>query len=176
MTIKWFKGVSNLDELKQLYKKLAKTWHPDMNKQQDTTKIFVEIKEEFDKLFDKLRHTSTFNSSNNRQQSTSSDNNRQQSTENAEKFREIIDILLKYDEFNVELVGSWIWVSGNTYNNRQILKDLGFQWSKSNKKWYWTETPIVKKRQKATSWEYKVSTFGCEKLSNNRKQHAKIDK
>lgn len=36
----------------------------------------------------------------------------------------------------VELVGSWIWVSGETKKHKDQLKALGFWWSHKREKWY----------------------------------------
>lgn len=151
--MKWFKNVSNIEELKSEYKKLAKKWHPDMNST-DTTKQFVEINAEYDKLFQVLKN---------------------KKSENAEKhaetsnFKSVIDKIIQFEEINVEITGTWVWVSGNTYSIRQNLKDLGFKWSKSNKKWYWTEQELSKKRKKAQTWEYKVEKFGLETVKSAKK-------
>lgn len=153
MTV-WFKNVSNLEELKAEYKKLAKKWHPDMQKNVDSTKIFVEIVSQYDALYKILK-----NKANNSQDSTDF---KQKHSADSSIFRTIIDKLLKFDMINIEIVGSWVWVSGDTYNIRQILAQFGFQWSKGNKKWYWTETPMSKKVKKATSWQYKVEKYGCD--------------
>lgn len=36
----------------------------------------------------------------------------------------------------IELVGSWIWVSGNTYPVKEQLKEAGIFWAGKKKKWY----------------------------------------
>jgi len=37
----------------------------------------------------------------------------------------------------VELVGTWIWVSGNTFPHKEILKELGFKWASKKMMWSW---------------------------------------
>jgi len=37
----------------------------------------------------------------------------------------------------IEIVGTWIWVSGNTRPQKQALKAAGFFWSHEKKMWYW---------------------------------------
>lgn len=37
----------------------------------------------------------------------------------------------------VDLMGSWLWVSGETKKNKEELKKLGCRWSKSKGSWYW---------------------------------------
>jgi hypothetical protein len=36
----------------------------------------------------------------------------------------------------IEVCGAWLWVSGDTYPLREILKGAGFKWSKPKKMWY----------------------------------------
>jgi hypothetical protein len=36
----------------------------------------------------------------------------------------------------IEVCGAWIWVSGETKANKDILKDAGFMWSNQKEMWY----------------------------------------
>lgn len=138
---------TTIEDLKKEYKKLAKKYHPDLNKGMDTTKLFVEVNAQYEKLFARLKN---------------SDKNSYQHKESFDdsSFRSIIDILIRHSDINIEIVGSWIWVSGNTYAIRGELKDLGFKFSKSNKKWYFGE--VSGKKKKAMSWDKKVELYGVD--------------
>jgi len=47
----------------------------------------------------------------------------------------------------IEVCGCWIWVTGNTFPNRQALGAAGFSWSKRHARWYWgAVAPIGNKR------------------------------
>ena len=39
----------------------------------------------------------------------------------------------------IELKGSWIWISGNTFDNKDILKSLKFRFNRELSMWYWAE-------------------------------------
>ena len=41
-----------------------------------------------------------------------------------EKLRETLNKIIHYDGIDIELVGAWIWVSGNTYAFKKELKEL----------------------------------------------------
>jgi hypothetical protein len=146
MNINYFKGVNTIDELKKMYKKLAKQYHPDLNLDKDTTKNMVDINNEYEFLFGRLA-----NEKDTKAGHKVNDN-----------FRSIIDELLKekFAGIMVEIVGSWIWVSGNTYAVKEDIKALGFKWSKGNKKWYLGE--CTGKKKGAMSWKKKVDMFGVE--------------
>jgi hypothetical protein len=48
---------------------------------------------------------------------------------------------------NIEICGSWIWVSGNTYTYKEQLKESGYHYSRSKKMWYFASEPIDEKRK-----------------------------
>lgn len=147
MTINYFKGVQTIEELKKAYKKLAKKFHPDMNRDTDTTKAMVDINNEYEYLFARLV----------------SDKDKKAGHKVDDNFRTIIDELLKY-EIVIEIVGSWIWVSGSTFSIKEEIKSLGFRWSSSNKKWYLGQT--TGKKKGAMSWKAKVDMYGVETIKS----------
>ena len=51
----------------------------------------------------------------------------------SDKFKDIINELIKYNELTIEIIGSWLWISGNTYPLRDMIKNLGLLWSKGRK-------------------------------------------
>lgn len=147
MKTNYFKATT-LEDLKKEYKQLAKKFHPDMNKDKDTTSIFVAVRDQYEKIFAQL---------------LKSDKKSYQHKEaaNDTAFRDAIDALIKYADINIEIVGSWVWVSGNTFGIKDELKNLGFKWSKSNKKWYLGEISGPKKKR-AMAWDKKVELYGCD--------------
>ena len=121
--MKYFDNVTNLDELKKAYRRLAQIHHPDCGGDEETMKA---INNEHDELFEVLK----------KQHNTAADEYHQ-TTETAEEFREIITALLKLDGLEVELCGSWLWIGGDTKANKDALKALGCRWSSNKKLWYW---------------------------------------
>ena len=45
----------------------------------------------------------------------------------------IISQILHFENITIELVGSWIWLSGNTKEIKDKLKELGFKWASKKK-------------------------------------------
>lgn len=149
--VKYFAGVATIEELKKEYKRLAKKYHPDLNKDSDTTKIMSDINNEYEYLFEMLKDSKTEKSGHHA----------------TGDYRSVIDSLIKFD-ITVDIIGSWVWVYGNTYAIKESLKALGFKWSGSNKKWYWTEEPLAK-RKKAISYDAKIAKYGKETVKTGSK-------
>lgn len=38
-----------------------------------------------------------------------------------------------------EVVGSWLWVGGDTFAHRDALKALGLRWSPRRRLWHWCD-------------------------------------
>lgn len=57
--------------------------------------------------------------------------------ETPNEFREIIERLITLDGIQIELCGSWLWITGNTLLHKDVLKELRFRWSKSKRAWYY---------------------------------------
>ena len=113
--LKYFIGVETLEELKKKYKELAKQLHPDLGGSKEK---FQEMNNEYDKLLESLKANKKANKANNK---------------DSDKFKDIINELIKYNELTIEIIGSWLWISGNTYPLRDMIKNLGLLWSKGRK-------------------------------------------
>lgn len=124
--MKYFKDCKTLEDLKKEYKKLAMKFHPDICKDENATEIMQAINNEYDQLFIRLKdiHNSEEKNAN------------RQTTETPEVFRNIINIIITMENVKIELIGSWLWITGSTYQYKDTLKELGFQWSKPKKAWY----------------------------------------
>jgi DnaJ-class molecular chaperone len=151
--ILYFVSVSTIEELKKEYKRLAKQYHPDLNRDTDTTKIMQDINNEYEQLFEMLKDSKTD------KQGHNSHGN----------YRDVVNELVKYDSITIDIIGSWVWVYGDSYSIKDSLKSLGFRWSGSNKKWYWTEQEITKKK-KAMTYDYKKKKYGIETVQTAKKK------
>lgn len=115
--------IKELDDLKKQYFKLAKKYHPDAG---GTTIQFQELSAEYEKLLNNLLRGSSLNKE-------------QQENEIVidQTIREIINQLINIEGINVELVGKWLWISGNTYPVRSALKSAGLIFIKKNNQPFW---------------------------------------
>ena len=123
----FFDSCQNLNELKATYKKLAMKHHPDMG---GDVRTMQAINAEYDKTFAVLKELQNM-------EAEQPESRTKATTETPEEFRSVVDALFRIEGIEVELCGSWLWVSGDTYQNREALKACGCLWSRSKQRWYW---------------------------------------
>lgn len=119
----YFTNVTTLDQLKHEYRRLVMIHHPDKG---GDTATMQAINAEYEAKHEALKNA--WNAAHDEEH---------QCTEAPEEFRDIIDALLKMDGVEVELCGSWLWLSGNTYEHKDDLKALGCKWAAKKKMWSW---------------------------------------
>jgi len=136
----YFAGIDNIEDLKQLYHGLAFTFHPDMGGDLETMQI---INAEFDYFHALLKDTHK------KQDGTlwSVEKEERKTKEMPEDFREIIDRLITLADIELEVCGNWIWVTGDTKNYKDLLKELRFWFSAPKKAWYYNGQVAVKKHR-----------------------------
>ena len=123
--LKYFKTCKSVEECKKLYKKLAFKHHPDRGGDLDTMKA---INAEFDYVME----NNIFKSS---KKDTKKDTKKDYDFFSI-LFKDIISALVRLDGLEIEITGCFIWVTGNTYPQKDIIKSLGFRYSKNKKAWY----------------------------------------
>jgi len=117
------KGLTDIDSLKKSYFKLAKVYHPDAG---GTKEQFQRLQKEYEGLFKTIMSGSNLSA-----------NDIANEIELDENLRQAVDAIIGIPSLNVELIGKWIWVSGNTYPIRNELKNAGFMFAPVKKMWYY---------------------------------------
>ena len=105
--------------------KLLKINHPDNGGDTETCKA---INIEYDFLLERLPKDDSGKTAENMKQEIKID----------QALREVLNVIIRFDGLNIEIVGSWIWCDGNSYPYKETLKECGFQWSRARKKWHYT--------------------------------------
>ena len=123
---KYFKDVNTLEELRRQYKDLLKKFHPD--NADGSTEATQEINAEYDRLFKVLKDRHESKSSDNNENNAKTDfNNMKYDFSEDAKLREALQRIITFEGINIEIVGCWIWVDGNTYTYKDALKEIGFK-------------------------------------------------
>lgn len=154
---KYFNNIRTLEELRKQYKELLKQHHPDNG---GNISDMQEINAEYDKLFKDLKDRHDQNNSSDRASASNDYGNMKYDFAEDEKLRKMLNKIIYFDGIDIELVGVWIWVSGNTYAYKKELKGLGFRWASQKKMWYWHSEAFVKKSRKTLSMDEIRNYYG----------------
>lgn len=157
--MKWFNNPQTLEELKQQYKKLALKHHPDLG---GNTADMQQINSEYDILFEKLKNTHS--TAEGKTYTVS-----KETTETPEEFKNIINVLINLAGIKIELCGSWLWITGNTKEHKEVLKSLHFRWSKSKLAWYYHTEDYKKSSKKSYSLDEIRDLYGSETIKSEPK-------
>lgn len=158
MNEKYFAGVKTLEELRNKYRDLLKANHPDNGGSEEITK---EINTQYEKAFDLLKAGANLE-----------DEKTAIKWSEAEDaaIREALYKIIHLENINIEVVGCWIWVDGDTYAGRDTLKAAGYKWSKARKKWHFA--PYEKKFYKGSkkSFDQIRREYGSTTVNNEKQE------
>jgi curved DNA-binding protein CbpA len=142
----YFKDCKNIEDVKEAYRKYAKALHPDNG---GDAEEFKRMQAAYTAAFERFKYTHRKEDRNTAGDDHSANNYKEAYT--AEAFAKVIDSIIGLDGVEIEIVGSWIWLSGDTYPFREQIKAAGFFWSSKHKKWYFSgDTKKSKKHSKLT--------------------------
>lgn len=152
--MKWFKDCETIEEVKQTYKKLALQYHPDVAKQ-STHDIMAEINNEYENAASAMK---------NRHKNIDGEIYEKDTPDTAAEFRDIITVIIRFEGVKIEMCGSWLWVSGDTKQYKETLKELKFRWSSNKMAWYYHNEPYRKKSKKQMTLDEIRETFGSSEI------------
>ncbi|OYD46380.1 molecular chaperone DnaJ [Sphingobacterium cellulitidis] len=151
--MKWFNDCTGLEEVKALYKTLAKQYHPDLG---GDTQTMQEINREYAFASAKAIRGADLS---------------EEETENeirfSEEYRQAIEKIIHLDGIVIELVGYWIWVTGNTYAVRSALKEAGYMFASKKLAWYFRTGEYKVRKGGKKSLDEIRSKYGSEVLNGN---------
>lgn len=153
---------TTLEELKALYRKLAMQHHPDRGGDVETMK---QINNEHDRLFELVK---------NFHRNRDGEMYKKETVETPEQFRNTVDALIRMNmtDVEIELCGSFLWVSGNTKPYKDKIKELGFKWSNNKLAWYMSPPGYRKASKRQFSMSDIRDMFGSEHVKNREEKAA----
>ncbi|MNJ95323.1 DnaJ domain protein [compost metagenome] len=154
--MKYFKECSTLDEVKSVYKKLAKQYHPDMGGDLATMQ---EINKEYQLAIAKLANGANL-----------TDEEKEQHIRFSDEYRRVLEMIISLPDIQIELVGFWIWVTGNTKPVKDQLHSAGLHFAYKKQAWYFRGDQFKVLRGGKKTLEQIRSKYGSETINN---QHRK---
>ncbi len=83
--------------------------------------------------------------------------------EYSDKLNDAINSIINLDGLNIEVCGSWVWVSGNTKPHKDIIKEAGYKWASKKKMWYFRPE------------DYKSRSRGKFSIDDIRNMHGSVE-
>lgn len=150
-----------IEHLRAAFHKLCLEMHPD--KEGGDHDAFVAMKREYDRQAGMLAAGEL-------RQATEKNREPRFTSDGESALADMLWRLLKVAGIEVEICGSWIWISGDTYRNRERLKTFGLQWSKKKKSWYWSPYLGQKRRKGRYTMKQIRRQFGSAVYRNEEEE------
>ena len=121
----FFSNCNTVEELKREFRRLAFIHHPDKG---GSVQMMQALNAEFSSMLSYLT---------NRASQSDVNYDAQEEVNIGERYREVIEKIIRLPNIEIEVCGSWIWVGGNTRPVSENLKAAGLWWASKKGKWYW---------------------------------------
>jgi len=139
--------------LKTAYRKAAKANHPDKNPD-CTLDLMQMVNAAYKLLSDNIGKWDI--------------NEKTGKTTMDKQILKVWESLKDLNDIKIDLCGTWLWISGKTYEHKAAIKEAGCKWANKKKMWYWHAEQKRSKNMKEWSMDKIAGTFGKENLSFNK--------
>lgn len=145
-----FRNCATLEELKGNYYKLVMIHHPD--KGGELAKM-QEINNAYDEYFPLLKD---------RHANKDGEIYTKENEEVAAHYKDIIDSLMRFEGIMIEIIGSFIWVNGETRLIKDELKKMSFKWHSKKECWFLPPIGYKKSGKKQYDMEEIRGMYGVQ--------------
>jgi hypothetical protein len=155
--MQYFNNCRTIDEVKAMYKQLAKENHPDCG---GDTATMQAINSEYAFACAKILRGENLSTEDAEEQIRLS-----------EEYRKVIESIINLPGIIIELVANWIWVTGNTYPVKKQLKDAGLYFASKKLAWYYRGEEFKTTGSKKSLDEIRAK-YGSETVRSRRRSNA----
>lgn len=154
--MRYFDGCTTLDDVKKAFRDYARRLHPDNG---GDGEAFKAMQAQYKTAFERCKDT---------HRAADGTTYTKQTTETPEEFAAIINAIIHLQGIKIEIIGAWVWVSGDTYPHREAIKSAGFWYSKSKKAWYHNGDKEPRKRRGHYSMDGLRAKWGAQEVATVR--------
>ena len=157
--MRYFNDCKTIEEVKAHYKTLAKEHHPDRG---GDTATMQAINTEYAYACASILKGENLTAEETDEQIRLS-----------EEYRKVIEQIINLAGIMIEVVGNWIWVTGNTYPVKKQLKEAGLFFASKKVAWYYRGEEYKTKGGKKTLDEIREK-YGSEKVTTGFQRRAAL--
>lgn len=154
----YFENCKTAEELKKAYHKAAAKLHPDNG---GDAEEFKTMQAEYMRMFDRLKYIHV---------NAAGETYEKETSETAAAFMGIIEKVIHFDGVNVEIIGAWIWLTGNTLTYKEEIKAAGFWYSKTKKAWYYNGSDKKTHYRGRYKLDELREKWGSEEIKKDRRE------
>lgn len=129
-----FENIFNFADLRKAYHKASRKAHPDMG---GSTEEMQRVNAEYEKAVKRIERTGERFEDAAETATDTAENAHKTTAADMAEYAEILQKLFSLDGIEIELCGSWLWITGDTRTVKDYLKEWGCKWSKNKSAWYW---------------------------------------
>jgi len=155
----FFQECKTIEAVKALYKKLAKENHPDLG---GDTATMQAINTDYAFACAMLAKGAGL-----------TDQQADEQVKLSEEYRQVIEKIIHLPGIIIEVVGNWIWVTGNTFSVKTSLKDAGLLYASKKIAWYYRSAAFKTRGTNAPLEEIRRK-YGAETI-HTRQERKTID-
>jgi len=154
----YFRGLSTVGDVKSKYRALAKANHPDRG---GDTAVMQAINAAYHAALAALDG----------QENVGSDGKphvyRYDRDVEQEVMDKVVELLgLRLPGVKIEIIGTWVWVSGDTKPVKELLKAAGLRWHSKRQRWYWRRF-TYRRRYSGASFETLRRMYGSKTFKDD---------
>lgn len=159
---KIFAACETIEELKKAFKKACMSCHPDKG---GTAAEFKAMQQAHDQRAAELAEAEGAQQWKRNQKKDGTYKTAEEILHEQQEFAEIFAKLMPLKGLEIEICGNWLWIGGNTKENKETLKAAGCKWANKKKLWYWHAGEWVKKVRRTLTMDQIRDLHGSEKVS-----------
>ena len=152
----YFDNCKTCEDVKRTYRDLAKRLHPDAGGDEEA---FKKMAAEYERAFNRYKDVHV---------NAAGDTYEKKTNETPQQFADIISKVINLDGVIIEIIGTWVWLTGNTKAYKDVIKAAGFWWSKSKSAWYWNGETEHKKHRGYYNMNELRDRWGAQKVHGHK--------
>lgn len=143
----YFTNCTTLEEAKTLYRQLALQHHPDRGGDLATMQAINSEYSDFLANFAKTDARTRQQQAHAAGKKSAADYHDMDAI--GAELKAKIEFALNLEGVDVELMGLWVWLTGNTKPNKDAIKAQGFRWAPEKEAWYFAGVPSFNRQRRS---------------------------